>query len=82
MELKKYAHDISVEISWESKQCAHDISCEISWGSQIMLTICPLKYLGVSRLFRAMLSHIIEVLSLCWSGVVLGHGLGQRLGRD
>ena len=29
---------------------------------------------------RAMASHIIEVLIICWSGVVLGHGLAQGLG--
>ena len=33
-------------------------------------------------IFRAMASHILEVLNLCWSGVVLGHGLAQGLGRD
>ena len=31
---------------------------------------------------HSMLSHIIEVLSMGWSGVVLGHGLAQGLGRD
>ena len=29
-----------------------------------------------------MVSHLIEVLSICWSGVVLGHGLAQGLDRD
>ena len=36
----------------------------------------------VMVIFLAMASHIIKVLSLCWSGVVLGHGLAQGLGRD
>ena len=31
---------------------------------------------------RAMASHVIDVLIMCWSGVVLGHGLAQGLGRD
>ena len=29
-----------------------------------------------------MASHILEVLSICCTGVVLGHGLAQGLGRD
>ena len=36
----------------------------------------------VMVVFLAMVSHIIEVLSLCWSGVVSDHGLAQGLGCD
>ena len=36
----------------------------------------------VMVIILAMASHIIEVLLSCWSGVVLGHGLAQGLGRD
>ena len=33
-------------------------------------------------ILRAMVSHIIEVLSVWWSGVLSGHGLAQGLVRD
>ena len=33
----------------------------------------------VMVIFLAMVSYIIEVLSICWSGVVSGHGSGQGL---
>ena len=36
----------------------------------------------IKLLFRAMVSYRIEVLSICWSGSVSGHGLAQGLGRD
>ena len=48
------------------------ISVEIKGVIEVMVMLMVI--------FRAMVSHVIEVLSLCWSEVVLGHGLGQGLG--
>ena len=48
----------------------------------IEVLILLMRTLMLMLMFGAMASHIIEVLSVCWSGVVLGHGLAQGLGRD
>ena len=52
----------------------------------VMLMLMHLFMVGLlvirMRMFRAMASYIIDVLSICWSGVVLGHGLARGLGRD
>ena len=46
-------------------------------GGVIEVLILLMRMLMLMLMFGAMVYHIIEVLIMCWSGVVLDHGLAQ-----